>query len=89
MDNNLIKVVRVIDQTPAAKVGVKVNDLITHLDGQSVDGLTINQAIAKMRGPVNTKIKVRIVREGQNNPIELSVTREIIQPRSPQTQVQQ
>src|SRR5262249_23887514 len=55
MEDGLIKVVAPIDETPAAKAGVMANDIITHLDDEPVQGLTLNQAVEKMRGPVNTK----------------------------------
>jgi carboxyl-terminal processing protease len=64
MEDGLIKVVAPIDETPAAKAGVMANDIITHLDDEAVQGLTLNQAVDKMRGPVNTKIKLKIVRKG-------------------------
>src|SRR4051794_15078102 len=54
MEDGLIKVVAPIDETPAAKAGVMANDIITHLDDEPVQGLTLNQAVEKMRGPVNT-----------------------------------
>ena len=59
MEDGLIKVVAPIDDTPAAKAGVMANDIITHLDDEPVQGLTLNQAVEKMRGPVNTKIKLQ------------------------------
>ena len=64
MEDGLIKVVAPIDETPAAKAGVMANDIITHLDDEPVQGLTLNQAVEKMRGPVNTKIKLKIMRKG-------------------------
>src|SRR5208282_3244202 len=51
---------------------------ITQLDGEQVQGLTLNQAVEKMRGPVNTKIKLTIMRKGQDKPIEVSLTRDVI-----------
>src|SRR5204863_4954564 len=57
MEDGLIKVVTPIDETPAAKAGILSNDIITHLDDDAVQGLTLNQAGEKMRGPVNTKLK--------------------------------
>jgi carboxyl-terminal processing protease len=54
------------------------NDFITHIDDEPVQGLTLNQAVDKMRGPVNTKIKIRIVRKGQDKPVELTLTRDVI-----------
>src|SRR5260221_7174936 len=58
------------------------NDIITHLDDQPVQGLTLNQAVEKMRGPENSKIKLKIMRKGQDKPIEISITRARIQVRS-------
>jgi carboxyl-terminal processing protease len=78
MDEGLVKVVAPIDDTPAAKAGVMANDIITHLDEKPVQGLTLDQAVEKMRGPANTKIKLKIVRKGQEQPVELSITRKII-----------
>ena len=64
MEDGLIKVVAPIDDTPAAKAGVMANDIITHLNDEAAQGLTLNQAVDKMRGPVNTKIKLTIMRKG-------------------------
>jgi carboxyl-terminal processing protease len=82
MEDGLIKVVAPIDETPAAKAGVMANDIITQLDGEPVQGLTLNQAVEKMRGPVNTKIKLTIMRKGQDKPVEVSITRDVIRVRS-------
>jgi carboxyl-terminal processing protease len=82
MEDGLVKVVTPIDDTPAAKAGVMANDVITQLDGEQVQGLTLNQAVEKMRGPVNTKIKLTIMRKGQDKPIEVSITRDVIRVRS-------
>src|SRR5262252_10933487 len=73
MEDGLIKVVAPIDDTPAAKAGVMANDIITHLDDEPVQGLTLNHAVEKMRGPENTKIKLKIMRKGQDKPIEVSI----------------
>jgi carboxyl-terminal processing protease len=82
MEDGLIKVVAPIDDTPAAKAGVMANDIITKLDDEQVQGLTLNQAVDKMRGPVNTKIKLTIMRKGQDKPIEVSITRDTIRVRA-------
>jgi carboxyl-terminal processing protease len=82
MEDGLIKVVAPIDETPAAKAGVMANDLITKLDEEQVQGLTLNQAVEKMRGPVNTKIKLTIMRKGQDKPVEVTLTRDIIRVRA-------
>src|SRR6201991_2238081 len=82
MEEGLIKVVAPIDETPAAKAGVMANDIITHLDDEPVQGLTLNQAVEKMRGPVNTKIKIRISRTGAEKPLDIAITRDVIRVRS-------
>ena len=88
MEDGLVKVVAPIDETPAAKAGVMANDIITHLDDEAVQGLTLNQAVEKMRGPVNSKIKLRIMRKGQDKPTEVSITRDIIRVRSVRTRTE-
>src|SRR4029079_3371497 len=82
MEDGLIKVVAPIDETPAAKAGVRANDIITKLDEEQVQGLTLNQAVEKMRGAVNTKIKLTIMRKGAEKPIEVSITRDVIRVRA-------
>jgi carboxyl-terminal processing protease len=82
MEDGLIKVVAPIDDTPAAKAGVMSNDIITKLDDDQVQGLTLNQAVEKMRGPVNTKIRLTIMRKGADKPIEVSIMRDVIRVRS-------
>src|SRR3979409_2314205 len=82
MEEGLIKVVSPIDDTPASKAGVMANDIITKLDEEQVQGLTLNQAVEKMRGPVNTKIKLTIMRKGKDKPVEVSITRDVIRVRA-------
>jgi carboxyl-terminal processing protease len=82
MEDGLVKVVAPIDDTPAAKAGVMANDIITKLDDEAVQGLTLNQAVDKMRGPVNTRIKLTIMRKGADKPIELTIMRDIIRVKS-------
>jgi carboxyl-terminal processing protease len=82
MEDGLIRVVAPIDETPAAKAGIMANDIITHLDDEPVQGLTLNQAVEKMRGPENSKIKLKIMRKGQDKPVEVTITRARIQVRS-------
>ena len=82
MEDGLVKVVAPIDDTPAAKAGVMANDIITKLDDEQVHGLTLNQAVEKMRGPVNTKIKLTIMRKGQDKPIDVSIVRDVIRVKS-------
>src|SRR5947208_8898724 len=76
MEDGLVKVVAPIDETPAAKAGVMAGDIITHLDDEAVQGLTLNQAVDKMRGPVNTKIRLKIMRKGQDRSEERRVGKE-------------
>ena len=87
MEEGLIKVVSPIDDTPASKAGVLANDLITKLDEDQVQGLTLNQAVEKMRGPVNTKIRLTIMRKGAEKPLELTLTRDIIRVRPVKAEV--
>jgi carboxyl-terminal processing protease len=82
MEDGLVKVVAPIDETPAAKAGVMANDIITQLDDENVQGLTLNQAVDKMRGPVNTKIKLTIMRKGSDKPIEVTIMRDVIRVKS-------
>jgi carboxyl-terminal processing protease len=74
MENGLVKVVSPIDDTPASKAGLKPNDYITHLDGEAVLGLTLPEAVEKMRGPENSDIKLTIRREGRE-PFDVTLTR--------------
>ena len=78
MEEGVIKVVSPIDDTPAAKAGIMANDLIVELDGVAVQGLTLDEAVGKMRGPIGTEIKVTVVREGVEAPLEFDLTRAII-----------
>jgi carboxyl-terminal processing protease len=82
MEDGLIKVVAPIDDTPAQRAGVMANDIITMLNDEAVQGMTINQAVDKMRGPVNSKIKLTIMRKGVDKPIVLTITRDIIRVKS-------
>ncbi len=88
MEEGLIKVVAPIDDTPAAKAGIRANDIITELNGEQVQGLTLNQAVEKMRGPVNTKITLTVRRKGIDKPLEVSITRAVIRVRSVRSHVE-
>jgi len=79
MEEGFVKVISPIDDTPAAKAGVKANDFITHIDGESVLGMTIGEAVDLMRGLVNTDIELTIAREGEEEPIEMTLTRAVIE----------
>jgi len=87
MEDGLIKVVAPIDDTPASKAGVLANDIIVKLDDEQVQGLTLNQAVDKMRGPENSKIKLTIMRKGQDQPIEMTINRERIRPQVVRAQI--
>ncbi|MEJ8476504.1 S41 family peptidase [Roseibium algae] len=82
MEDGYVKVVTPIDDTPAFKAGVLGGDLITHIDGEQIQGLTLNEAVEKMRGPVKTDIVVTIRREGAGEPFDITITRDIIRIRS-------
>jgi len=77
-DNGLIKVITPIDDTPASRAGMKTGDLILSIDGESVQGLSLNEAVDKMRGAANSTIKLVVKREGVEKPLEVSMTREVI-----------
>ena len=77
-EGGYIKVISPIDDTPASRAGVKAGDLITQIDGQTVLGVSLNEAVDKMRGAPNTKISLTIRREGTATPIELAMNREVI-----------
>ena len=78
MDNGLVKVVSPIDDTPAAKAGVKPGDFISEIDGVQVMGLTLSDAVEKMRGPVGTSVKITILREGAKEPFGVTLKRDLI-----------
>jgi carboxyl-terminal processing protease len=82
MEDNVLKVVTPIDDTPAAKAGVRAGDVITALDGESVQGLTLQQAVDKMRGPVNSPITLKVTRAGSSDPIDIKITRDVIRIKS-------
>ncbi len=81
MENGLVKVVSPIDDTPAYRAGLKPGDYITHLDDQAVQGLTLAEAVEKMRGKVNADIKITILRKGRE-PFDVTITRAVIKIRS-------
>ncbi|WP_019644995.1 S41 family peptidase [Novispirillum itersonii] len=81
MENGLVKVVSPIDDTPAFRAGLQPGDLISHLDGKPVLGLSLQDAVEQMRGKVGTAIKLTIRREGKQ-PFDVSLTRDVIQIKS-------
>ncbi len=82
MENGVVKVVSPIDDTPAAKAGVQAGDLIVKIDGEQVRGLTLNQAVEKMRGKVGTPITITVLRKGVKEPFDIRIVRDIIRIRS-------
>jgi len=81
MEQGLVRVVSPIDDTPAARAGLEAGDFITHLDGETVLGLTLSDAVEKMRGRVGSDIELTIRREGQE-PFDVTVTRDVVRIRS-------
>jgi len=81
MEDGLVKVVSPMDDTPASKAGILSGDLIAYIDDDAVQGLTLEQAVNKMKGAINTKTKLKIIRKGVDDPIEVSLTREVIRVR--------
>lgn len=82
MEDGLVKVVTPIDDTPAYKGGVLSGDFITEINGENVQGLSLNDAVEKMRGPVNTDITLTLRRPGREDPVELKLTRAVIRIKS-------
>jgi carboxyl-terminal processing protease len=77
-ESGFIKVISPIDDTPASRAGVKAGDLILALDGRTVQGLTLNEAVDKMRGPPASRITLSIKRDGVDKPLDLTMQREVI-----------
>ena len=77
MEQGFVKVVSPIDDTPAARAGLKPGDFITHLDGEQIQGLSLNEAVEKMRGPVGSAIKLTIRREGREA-FDVSIKRDVV-----------
>jgi carboxyl-terminal processing protease len=78
MEEGVIKVVSPIDDTPAARAGILAGDMIIALDGETVQGLNLNQAVEKMRGNINTPITLTIKREGVEKPFDVRLVRDVI-----------
>jgi hypothetical protein len=75
VQGGVLRVVSPIRDAPAARAGVMADDIVTHLDDEATQGMTLNQALVKMRGPVNTSIRLGILRKGQDRPIGLTIVR--------------
>ena len=78
MEDGYIKVVSPMDGTPADKAGIKPGDFITTVDGENVQGLTLDEAVDKMRGPIGSEIVISVVREGVKEPFDVSIVRDTI-----------
>lgn len=79
LENGFIKVISPIDDTPATQAGIEAGDLIIKLDGETVKGMALEEAVKKMRGKPGSKLILTLVREGENAPIEKTVVRAVIQ----------
>ncbi|PYB74230.1 MULTISPECIES: S41 family peptidase [Rhizobium] len=88
MEEELVKVITPIDDTPGAKAGILAGDFISEINGESVRGLKLEEAVEKMRGAVNTPIKLTILRKGADKPIDITVNREIIPIRAVKSRVE-
>lgn len=88
MDNGLVKVVSPIDDTPAAKAGLKAGDYITNIDDETVVGLTLNEAVSKLRGKIGTKVKLSI-RRVNSKPIEVTIIRKEIKIQSVKSEIKE
>lgn len=82
MENGVVKVITPIDDTPASKAGFLSNDLITHIDKEQIMGLTLTEAVDKMRGPVGTPVTLTVVRKGKDEPFEVTLVRDLIRVKS-------
>ena len=87
MENGFVKVIAPIDDTPAERAGIKAGDLIIKLDDKSVKGLTLEEAVKLMRGKKGSNIDLTIVREGEDAPLNISITRDVIRVRSVRSRI--
>ena len=88
MEEGNLKVVAPIDDTPASRAGLLSGDFIVQIDDEQVQGLALNQAVDKMRGPVNTSVRLKLVRKGVNDPIEVTLVRDTIRIRAVRSRVE-
>ncbi len=87
-ENNFVKVVSPIDDTPASRADVRANDVIVKIDGEDIEGLPLNEAVKKMRGPVNTPVTLTLRREGAAEPVEVKLIRDVIKIRFVRSRVE-
>jgi carboxyl-terminal processing protease len=81
MEDGVVKVVAPIDDTPAAKAGIMSGDAIIQIDDDSIQGMTLDQAVAKMKGQPDSKIRLKIIRKGADVPVDVAIVREVIRVR--------
>ncbi len=81
MEDGVVKVVSPIDDTPAAQAGMKSGDLIIGINGESIRGLSINEAVSQLRGPIGSKVIITVVRD-KKDPFEIEIVRDVIKIRS-------
>ncbi|WP_454628050.1 S41 family peptidase [Bradyrhizobium cenepequi] len=81
MEDGFIKVVAPIDDTPASRAGIMSGDIITQIDDDQIQGMTLDQAVNKMKGPPNSQTRLKIIRKDADKPIDVAITREIIRVR--------
>jgi carboxyl-terminal processing protease len=79
MEDGLVKVITPIDDTPAQRAGIKTGDYIAAIDGTPIQGMSLDDAIAKMRGPEGTKVTITVLRTGSKKPFDVSLVRAIVQ----------
>ena len=82
MEEGFVKVISPIEDTPADRAGIEAGDFVTHLDGESILGLTLGEAVERMRGEVGTDVTLTVLREGADEALEITVTRDVITIRS-------
>ena len=87
-EEGFVKVVSPIDDTPADEAGIEAGDFITHVDGDSVLGLTLDEAVGMMRGVVGSEIIITVVREGEDEPFDVTIVRDIIKLTAVRTRVE-
>lgn len=88
MQDDLVKVITPIDDTPAAHAGILAGDLISKIDGEEVRGMTLNDAVDRMRGPVDTPIELTVLREGADKPIKIRIVRDIIKVKAVKSRIE-
>jgi carboxyl-terminal processing protease len=81
MEDGLVKVVAPIDDTPAAKAGIMSGDVITQIDDDAISGLTLDQAVVKMKGAPNSKVRLKVLRKGADTQVDIAIVREVIRVR--------